>query len=233
LKSGYLDEYLRSASGPFSSAAGFLAAERLPTTALANLTAATRTKLANYPDDWPHLTFIVGSFPGPNLVTIGTVAAYAPLVFSRGNLTIRSADMRDAPVISPNWLSDPADAELAVAAVKRLRVTWATDAANAIKAGPELFPGEDVQTDAQILEYVRANANPIWHASSSCAMGKEADVSAGKAVVDSAGRVFGVKGLRVADASAFPFGMPGHPQAAVYALAEKIGDAIKGDLSGS
>ena len=47
-----------------------------------------------------------------------------------------------------------------------------------------------------------------------------------KAVVDSKARVFGVTGLRVVDASAFPMLPPGHPQATVYMLAEKIADDI-------
>ena len=46
------------------------------------------------------------------------------------------------------------------------------------------------------------------------------------AVVDSQARVFGVNGLRIVDAAAFPFLPPGHPQSTVYALAEKISDAI-------
>jgi choline dehydrogenase-like flavoprotein len=55
-------------------------------------------------------------------------------------------------------------------------------------------------------------------------MGVESDEMA---VVDSHARVFGVSGLRVVDASAFPFLPPGHPQSSVYALAEKIADLIK------
>ena len=54
-------------------------------------------------------------------------------------------------------------------------------------------------------------------------MGKSGDEDA---VVDSKGRVFGVDGLRVCDASVFPFSIPGHPQSAVYALAEKIAEDI-------
>jgi choline dehydrogenase len=45
-------------------------------------------------------------------------------------------------------------------------------------------------------------------------------------VVDSEGKVFGVDGLRVVDASIFPFLPPGHPQSTIYALAEKIADLI-------
>lgn len=65
--------------------------------------------------------------------------------------------------------------------------------------------------------------NQIWHASSTCAMGKAGDEMA---VVDSKARVLGVEGLRVVDLSAFPFALPGHPQANVYMFAEKIAEDI-------
>jgi choline dehydrogenase len=54
-------------------------------------------------------------------------------------------------------------------------------------------------------------------------MGKSSDPMA---VVDSKAHVFGVMGLRVVDASAFPLLVPGHPQSTIYALAEKIADDI-------
>ncbi|KAF6829452.1 GMC oxidoreductase [Colletotrichum musicola] len=226
---GFVAEYLRSGSGPYSSAAGFLAHERLPNSTLAGFSQSTREKLAFVPSDWPQLSFIVGSFSTGPGQTSGTLAAYLPFVFSRGNVTIETASvLGTAPKINLNWLSDEADVELAVAAVKRLRAAWGSEFANTpgFKAGPETLPGEAVQTDEEILEYVRANAGQVWHPVSTCAMGKEEDVAAGRAVVDSRGRVFGVQGLRVADASTFPFAIPGHPQSAVYALAEKIADDI-------
>jgi len=89
--------------------------------------------------------------------------------------------------------------------------------------GPEKFPGLNVTSDAEILSYIMDTASPIWHASSTCKMGKPTDETA---VVDSQARVFGVTGLRIVDASVFPFQLPGHPQATVYALAEKIADLI-------
>ncbi|KAF6811615.1 choline dehydrogenase [Colletotrichum sojae] len=226
---GFVAEYLRSGSGPYSSAAGFLAHERLPNSTLAGFSQRTREKLASVPSDWPQLSFIVGSFSTGPGQTSGTLAAYMPLVFSRGNVSIPSASiLGTAPKINLNWLSDEADVELAVAAVKRLRAAWGSEFANTpgFKAGPETLPGEAVQTDEEILEYVRANAGQVWHPVSTCSMGKEEDFAAGKAVVDSRGRIFGVQGLRVADASTFPFAIPGHPQSAVYALAEKIADDI-------
>ncbi|KAK2039602.1 alcohol oxidase [Colletotrichum somersetense] len=224
----FVEEYLKSATGPYSSAAGFLAYERLPDTTLANLSRSTREKLASVPSDWPQLSFVAGSFSAGPGQTSGTLAAYLPLVFSRGNITISSASINVSPAINLNWLSDPADAELAVAAVKRLREAWASPFADTpgFKTGPEALPGNAVQTDQEILEYVRSNIGQVWHPVSTVAMGKEEDIASGKAVVDSRGRVFGVQGLRVADASTFPFALPGHPQSAVYALAEKIADDI-------
>ncbi|KAK1447253.1 GMC oxidoreductase [Colletotrichum melonis] len=228
LNPGFVEEYLKFGTGPYSSAAGFLAHERLPNSTLANLTQTTRDKLASVPSDWPQLSFIVGSFSTGPGQTSGTLAAYLPLVFSRGNVTISSVSIDAKPVINLNWLSDSADVEIAVTAVKRLRTAWASPFANTpgFKTGPELLPGDSVQTDEQILEYVRANVGQVWHPVSTAAMGKEEDVTSGKAVVDSRGRVFGVQGLRVADASAFPFALPGHPQSSVYALAEKIAEDI-------
>lgn len=62
-----------------------------------------------------------------------------------------------------------------------------------------------------------------YHASGTCAMGMKNETMA---VIDAKARVIGVEGLRVVDASSFPVLPPGHPQATVYALAEKIADAI-------
>jgi choline dehydrogenase len=228
LNPGFVDEYVKAGTGPYSSAAGFLAHERLPNSILATLSEATREKLASVPSDWPQLSFVAGAWSAGPGQTRGSLAAYLPLVFSRGNVTAASTSINDPPQINLNWLSDPADMELAVAGVKRLRAAWGSPFANTpgFKTGPEAAPGEDVQTDEEIQEYIRANVGQIWHPVSTAAMGREEDIASGKAVVDSRGRVFGVQGLRVADASAFPFAMPGHPQAAVYALAEKIADDI-------
>jgi len=80
-----------------------------------------------------------------------------------------------------------------------------------------------VQSDAEILAFVRKAVAPIWHAAATCKMGRKGD---GMAVVDGGMRVYGTRRLRVVDASSFPFLPPGHPQATVYALAEKIASEI-------
>ncbi|KAK6852041.1 gmc oxidoreductase protein [Apiospora arundinis] len=222
----YVKQYLEDASGPFSSAAGYLAAERIPPQLRSALSAGAQEKLAGYPADWPEIMYIVGSFLGHNLATIGATAAWMPITFSRGNITLRSASMAEPPSISLNWLDNSVDAEIALAAFKRLREIWMTEAASAIQDddGPELLPGAGVQTDQQVLDYIRQSATPIWHPAGTCAMGRSGEDGA---VVDSKARVFGVEGLRVCDASVLPFTIPAHPQGSLYALAEKIADDIK------
>lgn len=78
--------------------------------------------------------------------------------------------------------------------------------------GEEYYPGKGIQTDNQILEYIKNNVMTLWHAACTCKMGTSDDEMA---VVDSQARVYGVEGVRVVDASAFPFLPPGHPQSTV------------------
>ncbi|KAJ4384802.1 hypothetical protein N0V86_000405 [Didymella sp. IMI 355093] len=220
-----VQQYFQNASGPYSSAGGYLSFEKLPTASRKALSTRTSNLLAKYPSDWPEVEYITSGFPGDsvNLTTVGAISGTLLAPASRGNVTIKSASVADAPVINLNWLSDPADGEILVAAFKRVREAWRSSAIAGVVAGPEITPGEAVSTDAQILDFIRSAAQPIWHASSTCAMGKFGDKGA---VVDAKARVFGVKGLRVVDASAIPFSLPGHPQSTVYALAEKIAEDI-------
>jgi choline dehydrogenase len=132
---------------------------------------------------------------------------------SRGNVTISSADTADLPIINPAWLSSKVDQDVAVATFKRARTIAAATSLKPVLIGGEYDPGTaKVSTDAQILDWIRTNLSPAWHASSTCAMGKAKDPNA---VVDSSAKVIGIKNVRVVDASAFPFLPPGHPQATV------------------
>lgn len=220
-----VQQYVSSASGPYSSAGGYLSFERLPAKSRATLSARTQKLLSGYPADWPEIEYIASGFPSgnANFSTIGAISATILTPSSRGSVTIRSADVADAPVIDLGWLTDPADGEVLVAAFKRVREAWNSRAIAGVVIGPELVPGDAVASDADILNYIRGAAQPIWHASSTCAMGKKGDRNA---VVDSRARVFGVQGLRVVDNSAIPFSVPGHPQSSLYMLAEKIADNI-------
>jgi choline dehydrogenase len=125
----------------------------------------------------------------------------------------------DPPLINPGWLSNSSDVEVAIQAIKRGRDLLGASAIQPVLVGEELLPGKNVTTDAEIDRFVRQYVTTVYHASCTCAMGKIDDPMA---VLDSKARVIGVNSLRVVDASAFPFLPPGHPQATIYALAEKI-----------
>lgn len=185
---------------------------------------STQTKLAALPVGSPEFSFIAAGFPLPNGTTQAAMSATICNTFSVGSVSIRSANISDQPLIDPGWLSDPADGDVLIAGIKRLRQAWASEPAQNVTLGPEVLPGAEVDTDEELLDYIKANAQMIWHPSSTCSMGKERDE---KAVVDSQARVFGVKHLRIVDFSIAPLSIPGHPQATVYMLAEKIADVMK------
>ena len=175
----------------------------------------------NFPDDWPHIEYLVlDAYFGAgsdSSITAGSgqqyVAASVGLVatFSRGNVTINSTDTAINPVVDPNWLSDPRDQDIAVAAFRRGRQLFSTKAIRPIVQS-EAFPGSNITTDSQILDIVKKSANSVYNAAGTNQMGKVDDPMA---VVDSHGRVIGVSGLRVVDASIFPFLPPGQPSATV------------------
>lgn len=131
---------------------------------------------------------------------------------SRGNITLRSADTDDLPVINPNWLATQSDQEVAIAMFKRVRAAFQSKAMAPVIIGNEYNPGLEVQSDEQILQWIKDNVMTLWHAACTCKMGTSDDEMA---VVDSQARVYGVQGVRVVDASAFPFLPPGHPQSTV------------------
>lgn len=147
-------------------------------------------------------------WPGQYATILGSLVAPT----SRGNVSIRSADMADAPVINPNWLGSETDQRVAIAAYKRIRATFQSKAMTPVIIGPEYFPGAKVQTDEEILSIIKKTVMTIYHAACTCKMGVQNDTMA---VVDNRARVFGVTGLRVVDASAFPILPPGHPQSTV------------------
>lgn len=127
---------------------------------------------------------------------------------SRGTVRLRSASPRDLSVVAPAFLSDPGGADLASL---RWGLRWTLE--NVVSRmgrylGPavhEPLPGRARDDggidDGGIDDWIRRNHTHYWHPAGSCAMGRADDPSA---VVDHQGRVFGVTGLRVADASIFP-----------------------------
>ena len=91
--------------------------------------------------------------------------------------------------------------------------------------GKEWWPGTDVSTDAEIAAHVRRTTQTIYHPVGTCKMAEANDPLG---VVDEKLRVRGIDGLRVVDASIFPFETTGHTNAPVIAVAEQAADVIRG-----
>ena len=90
----------------------------------------------------------------------------------------------------------------------------------------ELLPGTQYQADAQLTEYLRANAQSMYHPVGTCRIGSDAD-----AVVDHQLRVKGIEGLRVVDASVMPRLPSGNTTAPTIMIAEKAANMILGNES--
>ena len=161
------------------------------------------------------------SFPFP----LGHGFAISPVCLyprSRGRLRLASADPLAAPRIDPNLLSDPSDIQPLLRGMRLSRQIFAS-AAFARYRATETEPGQAVQSDSALIDYIRAQAYTVHHPVSTCRMGTDPD-----AVVDSQLRVVGLEGLRVADASVFPSIIGGNTNAAVVMVAEKAADLILG-----
>ena len=143
---------------------------------------------------------------------------------SVGTIQLASNDPLAHPRIQPNYLSAPEDLPVLREGVKRLREIFRQPAFDPWR-GAELSPGPDVKTDAQIDAWIRANADTVYHPTSSCRMGRDDDPMA---VLDNQCRVRGVQGLRVVDASSLPRMTSGNTAAPVYMLAERIADVLRG-----
>ena len=109
--------------------------------------------------------------------------------------------------------------------IKRLVTT--RPLVDAIDPIPGQVPGWE-DRDA-LRRWIREHVATSFHPSSTCCMGPDAD---SEAVVDHAGRVYGVAGLRIADASIFPTGLRANPHGTVVAVAEKLADAIRHENRG-
>ncbi len=140
---------------------------------------------------------------------------------SRGCIALRSANPLAPPLIQPNYLSSAADLLVLVEGIKLARRLAQSKAFKAFR-GAEVCPGEDVQSDDAIAEYVRNAAETVYHPVDTCKMGSDP-----LAVVDDRLRVRGVEGLRVVDAAIMPTVTGGNTNAPTIMIAEKAADLIK------
>lgn len=140
---------------------------------------------------------------------------------SRGDLKLRSSRISDQPVIDPGYLTDPADGRVLTAGLER---AYSVMSHPSFPVRP-LWPLPGVASSVEGLErHGRTEAVSSWHPCSTCALGS---------ALDSQLRVRGVKGLRVADASAMPRVVAGNTQAAVMLIGAMAGRFLVEEASGS
>lgn len=142
---------------------------------------------------------------------------------SVGSIHARSRDPADGPAIRPNFLSSPVDQACMIRSMKVARRIVAQPSMRHF-VDHELSPGDAVSSDADWLDFARANGQTIYHPLGTCRMGEDA-----AAVVDLRLKLRGLDGLRIVDASVMPKMVSGNIQAAVMMTAERGADLILED----
>jgi choline dehydrogenase len=142
---------------------------------------------------------------------------------STGSIHLRSADPLDPPAINFRFLETEVDRRTAILAVRRAREIAAASPVREL-IGEELEPGPKVQTDEEILQYLRSTGQMTQHPVGTCKMGSDA-----LAVVDERLRVHGVQSLRVADASIMPALVSGNTSVPCMMIGEKCAQMVLED----
>ena len=161
---------------------------------------------------------IFDTFPG---LTIGPCQLRPE---SRGSVHIRSADPFAPPLIRMNYLDAAEDQRVHLAAVRMARQLMENDVMSPYVI-EEARPGKIVDSDDELLDYVRQTGVTLYHPVSTCRMGTDANTN----VVDDRLRVHGMKGIRIVDASIMPSLVSGNTNAPTLMIAEKASDMIIAD----
>ena len=179
-------------------------------------------------DPWPNIQYhflpVAINYNGTNAIKMHGFQAHVGSMRSpsRGRVKLRSRDPHEHPSILFNYMAEALDWREFRDAIRITREIIRQPALDRFR-GRELSPGAELQSDAEIDAFVRARAETAYHPSCSCAMGYDE-----MAVVDNEGRVHGLEGLRVVDASIMPRITTGNLNAPTIMLAEKIADRIRG-----
>jgi choline dehydrogenase len=143
---------------------------------------------------------------------------------SRGRIRLNSADPRAEARIEANYLGDEEgfDLKMMLECAKLSRELFAQKAFDAYRGAP-IHPSRNDLSDSELVEFIRAKAETVYHPVGSCRMGSDETC-----VVDSQLRVNGVQGLRVIDASVMPSLIGGNTNAPTIMIAERASDLILG-----
>ena len=153
-----------------------------------------------------------------------TVAVCLMSPETRGTIELNSKDPSVSPSISHQLIGSPTDRQKLIEGCRRVREVMVQPAISAVLV-KEIFPGDQVHSDADWEQVLCQAAFMGYHPSGTCKMGKDR-----LAVVDPQLRVHGVTGLRVADASIMPVVTAGNTNAPVMMIAEKAADLILANI---
>ena len=175
----------------------------------------------------PDLQFLFGAvqFLEPQYRVDGPGFTFAPILAqpqSRGTVSLRSNNPNDLAVIRANYLQSDSDVNVLIRGIELSRELVNTRAFDEFR-GKELAPGIAVTSKSELSAYIRQVASTVWHPVGTCKMGIDRD-----AVVNPQLQVYGVAGLRVADASIMPTITNGNTNAPTIAIGEKAADLIIG-----
>ncbi|KAJ7825757.1 alcohol oxidase [Mycena olivaceomarginata] len=151
------------------------------------------------------------------------IGAILPHPFSRGSIHTNPSDPTGNPILDMGSFESDIDRELMVEAIKFIQTLAAQPSMRDGAGIRPLAPSLDVKTDEEIKEYISLGAFSSYHPIGTAAMLPRQELG----VVDPDLLVYGTANLRIADASILPVHISAHPQATVYAIAEKAADIIK------
>ncbi|KAJ8921515.1 hypothetical protein NQ315_003133 [Exocentrus adspersus] len=228
-------EYIENGDGPLSA------------TGISQVTARVNSKYADPSGQDPDLQFLFGGsfsqscsqgFPDgpqdpddPDGKRNFVMAAVNVHPKSRGYISLRSNNPFETPVMVGNYLTAPEDIEVLVDGIRIMQKVTGSDFLVS-KYGLE-YQNRTYGNCSETFEYdtddywkcaIRYSTGPENHQASSCRMGPSTDEFA---VVDNQLRVYGINGLRIADASVMPKVVSGNPHATVVMIAERAVDFIK------
>lgn len=186
--------------------------------------AFVRSPGAEYPDIQYHFLPIAVRYDGQiSPQGHGFQAHVGPMRSkSRGAVTLASADPNVAPEIRFNYMSHTDDWAEFRHCIRLTRRIFAQEAFKPF-AGDEIQPGDDLQTDDELDDFIRGDVESAFHPCGTVRMGAVDDPGA---VVDPKCRVIGVDGLRVADSSVFPRIPNGNLNGPSIMVGEKVADHI-------
>lgn len=178
--------------------------------------------------EWPNIQYhflpVAINYNGSNAVEEHGFQAHVGSMRSpsRGRIRLKSLNPHDHPSILFNYMSHEQDWQEFRDGIRITREIMHQPALDEYR-GREISPSRQAQTDADLDEFVRNHAETAYHPSCSCKMGMD-----DMAVVDGQGRVHGLEGLRVVDASIMPLIITGNLNATTIMMAEKIADVMRG-----